>query len=219
LFENLAKQSAWQVVDDYLIATDEQWQRAIETYGKEVPYFRSHPLEYRTDLNEIFDGTAATGEYARGVADDRDDADEEKDSLIDEIQRPQFDLDLSTENSQRASTVSSTPGNTSLSNSMKRRLQTSSSISSNKRLRTGEDEITMLARVIAEKDYNIPGGGAKEKAIEVLQESYKDLSNGEFMSIMDCFNNPQNVLSFNYLRGERRDAWVRHIIDTTLPFV
>jgi hypothetical protein len=102
---------------------------------------------------------------------------------------------------------------------MKHRLQTSSSISSNKRLRTGEDEISMLARVIAAKDYNIPGGGAKEKAIEVLQESYKDLSNGEFMSIMDCFNNPQNVLSFNSLRGERRDAWVRHIIDTTLPFV
>jgi hypothetical protein len=219
LFENLAKQSAWQVVDDYLIATDEQWQRTIETYGTEVPYFRRHLLEYRTDLNEIFDGTAATREYARGVTDDRDDADKERGSLIDEIQRPHFNLDLSTENSQRASSVSSTPGNSSLLNSMKRRLQTSLSVSSNKRLRTSEDEITMLTRIITEKDYNIPGGGAKEKAIKTLQEFYKDLSNGEFMSIMDCFNNPQNVLSFNSLRGERRDAWVRHIIDTTLPFV
>jgi hypothetical protein len=66
---------------------------------------------------------------------------------------------------------------------------------------------------VIEKEYNIPGGNAKEEAIQVFQQEYDHLNFDGFNGMMDQFNNPQNVITFNALKpGPKRDAWVRHVI-------
>lgn len=147
--------------------------------------------------------------------------DEDTVGLIDEVTRPQVELfnDLLTEDEgQLVSSVSTTPGPSNLSNALKRKLQASSS-SSSKRTR-GDDDFATLVKIFAEKEFNVPGGKAKEAAIETFQEAYKSLDDRDFITVLDCFNNTQNVITFNALRpGPRRDAWVRHILHTSLLIV
>src|SRR5271156_3716627 len=114
-FEILSNLSGWSInAEDTLLADDEAWARAIESYGSNARQFKGKPFEYRKQLDEIFGGTAATGEYARAGGIQEDDNDTDPGGLIDEVQRPQppaLDVDDSSlgdlvgEDSQQMSTT------------------------------------------------------------------------------------------------------------------
>lgn len=185
-------------------------------------------------MNEIFDGTAATGQYARVTASQRTEAeDDNDDGMGDPEQVPRsalglgpddsFNLDDLYEDSQPASleistTASTTlattpaPSTPTLSNASKRRLRASDVIGRRVRQK-GDNGFNRLADAVIEREYNIPGGNAKEDAITVFQNDYENvLESDEFYVVLDKFNNPQNVITFNALKpGERRDGWIRHL--------
>jgi hypothetical protein len=68
---------------------------------------------------------------------------------------------------------------------------------------------------VINREYNVPGGNTKEEVISVFQSDYTDvLKAAQFYAVLDRFNDPQNVITFNSLvPGERRDGWIRYLAD------
>jgi hypothetical protein len=181
-------------------------------------------------LNEIFDGTAATGQYVRVTASQRAELEDEFDDDVgigdpEQIpQAPGLNLDVSflgmneiyndsqLTTPEVSTTTQTGPATPSLSNASKRRLRTLESSSRRVRQR-GDNSFNRLADAVIEREYNIPGGNAKEEAVAVFQNDYENvLESSEFYVILDKFNDPQNVITFNALKpGERRDGWIRHL--------
>jgi hypothetical protein len=64
-----------------------------------------------------------------------------------------------------------------------------------------------------EKEYNIPGGNAKEDAVSAFQLDYEEsMEADEGLLVLDRMKDPQNVITFNALRpGKLRDAFIRRL--------
>jgi hypothetical protein len=233
LFDQLANQSGWNVNEagDTLYADDEAWDRAIVKWGSPVRQFRGKAFKYRQELTEIFDGTAATGLYARVTASQRAELEDEMNDDAsrdpDEVPCAAGDVGFSPvwpalddsqfiglDTSTTVTTLASTPvPETPLSNALKRKQRATDSAGRRVRQRGDDSFIRRLADAVIESEYNIPGGNAKEEAVAVFQRDYEDvLEAAQFYVILDRFNDPQNVITFNALMpGKRRDGWIRHL--------
>lgn len=232
LFELLADQSGWGINEDgdTLVASEDQWQTASKRHGSGALKFKGKAFKYRGDLNEIFDGTAATGQYARVTALLDDVLDDDHNEFGDPDQVPRavgnYTAAMGTAALNDSQFISIEPLSTgaTLANSLlpetllstagKRKLRADESTARRVRQR-GDDGIRRLADAVINREYNVPGGNAKEEAIGVFQSDYTDvLEAAQFYAVLDRFNDPQNVITFNSLvPGERRDGWIRHLAD------
>ena len=240
MFETLLQLSGWSIDDesDTLLADEEAWERAIHR-DKRAKQFKNKPFKHRKALTEIFEGTAATGAYARagavqtqGDQDDDQQQDDQLGSVIDEVPRfdSQFDAsqlnegqddddeDLTTP-SQLATT--SAPMNSSFSTpqppSQLKRKQGTERVNSkpNKRSRNQtSDAIREFAAALKEKTYNVPGGAAHATAVREFKEEFDYLPKHDFFKVLRLFNDSQNVITFNALgQCERRTEWVQFLVD------
>lgn len=226
MFETLLQLSGWSIDDesDTLSADEEAWERAIYR-DKRAKQFKNKPFKHRKALTEIFEGTAATGAYARAGAvqtqKDQDDDDQQRDdqlgSMMDEVQDE--DDEDSTIPSQLA--TSSTLINSSFStpqpSSQLKRKQTVDEVNSkpNKRSRNQTtDAVRELTAVLKERTYNVPGGAAHAAAVREFKEEFEDLPKHDFFKVLRLFNDSRNVTTFNALgQCERRTEWVQFLID------
>jgi hypothetical protein len=222
LFNQLANLSGWGIDEDndQLLASDELWAAAI-TRKATYKQFYNKPLKYRKILDEIFDGTAATGEYSQTA----DDAVAE--SIIDEVPRArvaQFEEvdgegfeDLLYNDSQLGFSSEPTPGLMTPEPSSQYKRKQSAQVaegSSRKRSRNqGTDVIKELMLTMRER--HVPGTTAKAAALRAFQRDYSHLNMTAKLQIINCFDDTQKVMTFNELEGEVRDAWIESL---TSPF-
>jgi hypothetical protein len=190
-FTRLINLSGWgyNEATGLLQASEEAWEQQIAVDAS-ARYFKSNPLKWRTELDEIFTEVTATGQYAeRGIQKEAQPHEEPIESPSNESisSRPSLKRDISITSASSASPAWKRP-----------------------RQDNQETEIVKALKAITNRLSNNQGS-YRTRAVEILQAEFDDLSNVDFVVAMDVVKDYTE--EFIALSSERRAIWLPMKID------
>lgn len=208
-----------------ILAGDDAWDRLI-AQNKDVKLFRNRPLLYREELNEIFSGTVATGEFSQLLAESMFDdigldsqatsqvEDEEGETQEGETQEEyeQSNQGVSDDIQSQDDSLDDIPifiETTTTRIPTKRPAPATTRAKSKKRR---GDTLTESVRNIADEyrqeRLKATAPTPRATAMKTLDRGYSDLNAEEFRRATQLLENDMNIEFFNSMSRKRRNEWL-----------
>jgi len=201
-----------------ILAGDDAWDRLI-AQNKDVKLFRDRPLLYREELNGIFSGTIATGEFSQLLAESTFDdfdlntsqatsqvEDEEGETQDDDFQTQDDDFQ-SQENLLDDTPISIKTITTSIP--IKRAAPATTQAKSKKRRGdTLTESVQNIAEEYRQERLRATAPTPRATAMKTLDRGYGSLDAEEFRRATQLLENDMNVEFFNSMSRKRRDEWL-----------
>ena len=201
-----------------ITANDFAWEEQIKI-DKQVGWFKTHPMKWRVELDQIFGNVTATGKYAQGdtpidplllgEAQGEDGGDEQEEEELDAQRATQQDTQSMAPPISRCSTP--------LKRDISQLLTDSSELSnlSNASKKTKNGAMLLLVKQIGNQLSNPSNeSDLKVKAVKILQSKNDAMSEDEFNVALDIIE--KHAVVFVTLSQQRCSTWLSRKIEAVV---
>jgi hypothetical protein len=222
LFHSILDHSGFSINHETgcILAGDDAWDRLI-AQNKDVKLFRNRPLLYREELNGIFSGTVATGEFSQLLAESMFDdlglnsqatsqvEDEEEETQEEYGQSNQaVSDDFQSQDSLLDDIPISIETTTTRIPTKRAAPATTRAKSKKRRGDTLTESVQNIADEYRQERLRATAPTPRATAMKTLDQGYGSLDAEEFRRATQLLENDVNVEFFNSMSRKRRDEWL-----------
>jgi len=222
LFHSILDHSGFSINHETgcILAGDDAWDRLI-AQNKDVKLFRNRPLLYREELNGIFSGTVATGEFSQLLVESMFDDPGLDSQATSQVEDEEGETQEEYEQSNQAVSDDFQSQDTLLDDipisieTTTTRIPTKRAVPATTRAKSKKrrgDTLTESVRNIADEyrqeRLRATAPTPRATAMKALDQGYGGLDAEEFRRATQLLENDVNVEFFNSMSRKRRDEWL-----------